>query len=234
VIDILSDDPNTAAEILDARPRRFHDPNVDADVVDGLVPENWAANVINNGPMEIVPVNMKATFEWPHLEFFRCRSAMPADRLETIVAPSIMQGALKTLDVASGDARPHGGDFALSPPQLSFSSMSLETLGMSSFLFDDTDSYSALFTAKPFLDWLSKFPNVHTVAAYPSTYARCADVIKALLSHKGIKRIYQDCLTGVVLDEVRAEANKRGIEIIHQRRHMAPIFPRSFVNDLSD
>ena len=120
----------------------------------------------------------------------------------------------------------------VNPDRFTFTSDKLQTFGLSEFIFEDTDSYNDLFTTKPLLDVLSKFPSVHTVAAYPGAYARCADVIKALLSHKGIRRIYQDCLMGVDRDLVMEMAREKGIEVLHCKKFMPSTFPyKSFAVD---
>lgn len=174
---------------------------------------------------------------WEKLRVFRCRSAIEYARLDEVVRPSFQSGNLRVLDVSA--SRPSLGlqdlaqpnEIALNPPEFSLTSDKVHTLGLSNFIFEDPLNYAALFTARPFLDWLSKFPSVDTVAAYPSAYLRCTDVIRALLFHKGIKRIFQDCLAGVDRDEVMKVARQKGIEVIHHKKFMPPTFPQDLTRD---
>ena len=197
-IEILSESPSVAREVL------------------------WAPELVSMG------------FEgFEQLEVFRCRSPIKYAQLEKVVGPSFRSGSLRVLDIPASECLTieelnQFDEPVIAPQRFPFTSESLQTFGLSKFFFEDLDSYNGLFTARPFLDLIGKFPNVDTVAAYPSAYARCADIIKALLFHKGIKRIYQDCLVGVDRDQVMEMARQKGIEVLHHKKYMPPIFPRDF------
>jgi hypothetical protein len=164
---------------------------------------------------------------WDRLEIFRCRSPMRYEQLDEVVRPSFEKGNLRVLDIPLSTNH----DAAFDLQQFAFESEKLHTLGLSKFIFEDPMNYASLFTAQPLLDTIAKFPNLHTVAAYPGAYARCGDVIRALLSHKGIRRIYQDCLSGVERDEIMKIAHKKGVEILHCRKFVPPTFPKDLTHD---
>lgn len=107
----------------------------------------------------------------------------------------------------------------------------ITTMGLLDFGFENIQSYLHSKTGKPFVECVTRFPNVHTVLAYPERYEGHELVIEALVrlaaNHGVIKTIYQNCLRGVQRDRILALAKEYGVEVIDRPREW-PFPPHLF------
>ena len=172
----------------------------------------------------------------PKLEVFRCRGQVDPISLEQIIGPAIVDGNLHSLDVCLGRyknalsplnldfQRPPAEDLRLPATELSFTfSEHITTLGLRDFEWSNTADYYSAFNPKPFLEWLDRFPNVHTVRAYPGPIADSLILFMELLKRSDrVKVIYQDSLDLKEYYVAKAEADKRGVILHHKYKEMAP------------
>jgi hypothetical protein len=182
----------------------------------------------------------------PRLEYFRYGGAT-SDEVLLFIEPALRSGTLKAVDLqmpSRGSISVHRSDGGKGqgettrPTNDAFESIdgldwwfndkqSITTLGLSNFHFPSVSSYSS-YTGVPFASWVKRFPNVHTVHAYPEKFDGCQDTIRALLLEAPqVKTIYQDCLLGVGRDQVLQLASQKGVRIVHSRDRAPGPWPTS-------
>jgi hypothetical protein len=72
----------------------------------------------------------------------------------------------------------------------------------------------------PLPKFLASFPNLETVELNTEYYedAELVTVIHAIMKETRLKKIYQSCVHGVLLDQLRDLAESRGTEIVWGER----------------
>lgn len=191
------------------------------------------AETVLRGPRDGLTGAAAAVECWDKLEEFRCLAPMKYELLEEVVGPSLKNGNLTVLElsVLIGDVGTHNSSRNsypddITPEVFKLGSEKLQVFGLRVTATNDLLGVAAPFKIQPALDMISRFPNVHTVAAYSNAFSQRGDFVRALLYHEGIKRIHQDGVAGVERDELMEIAKNRGIDIVHSIGIMPITFPR--------
>lgn len=137
--------------------------------------------------------------DWASLEYLRCISPVGPDALSRMLAPSLANGKLKTLSLAS--PLEELKDMQAEAPHV-------QALGL---VLDSRDN--PLFLGPRYIDWVAKFPNAHTFTVYGESGA-VVTALAELIRRPGTKRIFERSLRGVQRDQLLEEAANRGIEVI--------------------
>ncbi|KAI6377864.1 hypothetical protein MCOR25_002383 [Pyricularia grisea] len=161
-----------------------------------------------------------------HLEVFRLLdNDYDADAVLEVLKPSMEAGSLRVMDVAlprspTGalvDRLGYEAAIAATVDQFAGPDLplsSLTTVGIPRYVTRNMRSYHSTHTTRPFVDWVAKFPNVDTVRFYPEAIENAAEAMIGLVKLPGVKTIYQNCLKGVLRDEVLALAGEVGVRIV--------------------
>ncbi|KAI6496265.1 hypothetical protein MCOR13_007046 [Pyricularia oryzae] len=161
-----------------------------------------------------------------HLEVFRLLdNDYDADAVLEVLKPSMESGSLRVMDVAlprspAGalvDRLGYEAAIAATVDQFAGPDLplsSLTTVGIPRYVTRNMRSYHSTHTTRPFVDWVAKFPNVDTVRFYPEAIENAAEAIVGLVKLPGVKTIYQNCLKGVLRDEVLTLAGEAGVRIV--------------------
>jgi hypothetical protein len=172
------------------------------------------------------------------LEVFRVAVAFTPRDLRDILGASAALGNLKVVELLGthaslhgrrrrpppfpGDVEVNGNDHLLDPAtELDFLGDSITTIALRAFNFYhdpfDRSGTTSKFNGQPFVDWIHRFPNLHTVAVHPGQYNGVDLFIFQLIAHPRVKVLYQGFLTGVKWDEAKKLAAKNGVELVHAR-----------------
>ncbi|TLD28828.1 hypothetical protein PspLS_03525 [Pyricularia sp. CBS 133598] len=161
-----------------------------------------------------------------HLEVFRLLdNDYDADAVLEVLKPSMESGSLRVMDVAlprspAGalvDRLGYEAAIAATVDQFAGPDLplsSLTTVGIPRYVTRNMRSYHSTHTTRPFVDWVAKFPSVDTVRFYPEAIENAAEAMVGLVKLPGVKTIYQNCLKGVLRDEVLALAGEAGVRIV--------------------
>ncbi len=107
----------------------------------------------------------------------------------------------------------------------------VRSAGMTRFFWPNDLPFRTPFTAQPFVDWLTQFPNLEAVSAYPGSQCISGDVILSLMEHnKGVKTIYhRECIVGTNGDAAVERAREAGVNFVLTPERCRPHpFPRPF------
>jgi hypothetical protein len=157
--------------------------------------------------------------DWPSLEYLRFDIPVEPDKLSRIVAPSIANGKLKTLSIASPLEQ---------LKDLGIESQHVQALGLTLHNED-----SPLFLAPRYRDWVAKFPNAHTFSIHGEREPTpVATALAAVFLRPGTKRIFERTLMGVHRDQLLEEARNQNVEVI--RAGFPVIFPWELDDDDED
>ncbi len=166
---------------------------------------------------------------FPNLKVLRCRAAIEPNLLKCALKQAADNGTLEVLEVSiesgTNPARMEPGDPRLWHPNpnghpipvrdFSFFSENIHTLGLHDFNWAPPDNFYSSFDGQPFIEWMERFPKLHTVHVYPGPFDHTAPFLMSLIRHPRIKTIHQDRLTGVDWDAARRLARKNGVELYH-------------------
>ena len=182
------------------------------------------SNMVNEG------VDMTSHQQFENLEYFSCTSVVPASVLQQLLGPSVEKRKLRGFDLKYMTTVWDTEDIIGLSSFDFLHKEDIEALGLSNFVFPYPDrpapSGRASADAQSFLDWVSSFPNLHTVFAYPFELDGARFAIEGLVK-LGIKTIYTDCLIGVERDRIMKLAKDKGVTIIHAVRDDSPRFWKS-------
>ncbi|KAL1842012.1 hypothetical protein VTJ49DRAFT_6178 [Mycothermus thermophilus] len=168
-----------------------------------------------------------------NLEVFRCASFLSPEILRRVLGPAATRGTLQVLELTASRFSSNS-DFTSSMFGMDTSADlnpvkdlpylrpdKIHTLGLRSFNYhQDQSRTSSAFDGQPFLDWIMRFPNLHTVAVYPGQWADVDILLAQVILHPGVKVIHQDSLTGVAWDKARQLAEQEGVDLRHSPGYM--------------
>ncbi|KAL2131833.1 hypothetical protein VTI74DRAFT_4577 [Chaetomium olivicolor] len=164
----------------------------------------------------------------PNLEVFRCMSEIELHYLQHVLEPAARSGSLKVLELTAALSW-ENPDFRLSKDLAFAHSDNLHTLGLREFNFyhDPNDRYgtSGEFDGQPFIDWLSCFPKLHTVAVRPAERRNVRLFVEKLILHPQVKVIHQNILAGVNRDHCMELAKQHGVTLHHTPNYMPVGWP---------
>lgn len=138
--------------------------------------------------------------------------------ISNVIKPSCKNGTLWSLDI---DFNPRQWDDVLDKP-------AIRTLSCNHIRSPSIHPGGSAGDTDAFLDWLDGFPNVTTLGIFPergaeNAWLTVAKTVRKLDERTSlVKTIYTNALRGVYMDEVLAEAARKGIQIIHADRVPEP------------
>ncbi|KAK4219128.1 hypothetical protein QBC37DRAFT_151475 [Rhypophila decipiens] len=154
--------------------------------------------------------------QFPNLEVLKCKCPLTAGQFKQLAEPGLQNGTLKVLELAmdhfdsTSRVKDPAKDYPLAASEL------VHTVGLYDFKWE----YANELTAGPFVEWLDRFPNTTTVAAYPvPTYDGVLSLFRRLICHPGIKVVHQDSLRGVEWDIAQELAKEKGVQLLHTPKH---------------
>ncbi|KAM7211463.1 hypothetical protein V8F06_013144 [Rhypophila decipiens] len=154
--------------------------------------------------------------QFPNLEVLKCKCPLTAGQFKQLAEPGLQNGTLKVLELAMD---PFDSTSRVKEPAKDYplaASERVHTVGLYDFKWE----YANELTADPFVEWLDRFPNTTTVAAYPvPTYDGVLSLFRRLICHPGIEVIHQDSLRGVEWDIAQELAKEKGVQLLHTPKH---------------
>jgi len=185
-----------------------------------MLDEVGAAGVLGHSSPDPAAVERP---ELKRLEFFRCLSAIELPIVQEILRPSQESGTLQSVHLTGKLMEPFDELGATGAGNALFTDKSsITSLGLHDFGWQDAFSYHSTLTGRPFLEWVERFPNLTTVAAYPEHFEGAGSVVRALVAQGRFETVYQNCLIGVERDLVLEEARKHGTAVVHTATSYMP------------